>query len=257
MSEQEVKNNNKNTKEGNSTSPSNSDSRGSDSRGSDSRGSGYRGNRDRRNDRRRERKPEPEVIWTPRTRLGTLVQSGSVQSLDTIFQNGWKIKEYEIVNKLLPDIKSFVVHVGVVQKQTDAGESTRFKSVVAVGDENGWFGIGTGKKPQMKNAIDSATQNALLNIIPVKLGCGSWECRCGTNHSIPHRTVGRGGSVKIELIPGPKGLGLVAGETIRNLLALAGVKDVWSKSFGSTSTMPSVANAVYDSIRQLHGMSLQ
>ena len=118
MSEQEIKNNNKNTKEGNSAAPSNSDSRGS----------GYRGNRDRRNDRRRERKPEPEVIWTPRTRLGTLVQSGSVQSLDTIFQNGWKIKEYEIVNKLLPDIKSFVVHVGVVQKQTDAGESTRFKS---------------------------------------------------------------------------------------------------------------------------------
>ena len=151
MSEQEVKNNNKNTKEGNSVAPS----------PGDSRGSGSRGNRDRRPDRRRERKPEPEVIWTPRTRLGTLVQSGSVQSLDTIFQNGWKIKEYEIVNKLLPDIKSFVVHVGVVQKQTDAGESTRFKSVVAVGDENGWFGIGTGKKPQMKNAIDSATQNAV------------------------------------------------------------------------------------------------
>ena len=169
----------------------------------------------------------------------------------------WKIKEYEIVNKLLPDIKSFVVHVGVVQKQTDAGESTRFKSVVAVGDANVWFGVGAGKKPQLKNAIDSATQNALLNIIPVKLGCGSWECRCGTNHSIPYRTVGRGGSVKIELIPGPKGLGLVAGETIRNLLALAGIKDVWSKSFGSTSTMPSVANAVYDSIRQLHSMSLQ
>ena len=234
------------------TSKSNEKSTGNDRR--DNRRDDRRGNR---RDHRRPRQPEPEKIWLPRTRLGTLVQSGSVQSLDTIFQNGWKIKEYEIVNKLMPDIKSFVVHVGVVQKQTDAGESTRFKSVVAVGDENRWFGIGTGKKPQLKNAIDSATQNALLNIIPVKLGCGSWECRCGTNHSIPHRTVGRGGSVKIELIPGPKGLGLVAGETIRNLLALAGVKDVWSKSFGSTSTMPSVANAVYDSIRQLHSMSLQ
>ena len=132
-----------------------------------------RGNRrdDRRGDRRgnrRPRQPEPEKIWIPRTRLGTLVQSGSVQSLDTIFQNGWKIKEYEIVNKLLPDIKSFVVHVGVVQKQTDAGESTRFKSVVAVGDETNWFGVGAGKKPQLRNAIESATQNALLNIIPVK-----------------------------------------------------------------------------------------
>ena len=207
--------------------------------------------------RTEQRRTDQEQIWNPRTRLGSLVQSGKVTSLSQLFENGWKIKEYQIVNHLLPDLKSFVVDVGVVQKQTDAGESTKFKSVVAIGDNNGWFGVGTGKKPQMRNAIDAATNNALINITPVKLGCGSWECRCGTNHSIPHRTVGRGGSVKIELIPGPKGLGLVAGETIRNLLALAGVKDVWSKSFGSTSTMPSVANAVYDSIRQLHSMSLQ
>ena len=116
----------------------------------------------RRPNQRRERKPEPVVPWNPRTRLGSMVQAGSVQSMDAIFQNGWKIKEYEIVNKLIPDIQSFVVDVGVVQKQTDAGESTRFKSVVAVGNENGWFGVGTGKKPQMRNAIDSATQNAYL-----------------------------------------------------------------------------------------------
>ena len=116
----------------------------------------------RRPNQRRERKPEPVVPWNPRTRLGSMVQAGSVQSMDAIFQNGWKIKEYEIVNKLIPDIQSFVVDVGVVQKQTDAGESTRFKSLVAVGNENGWFGVGTGKKPQMRNAIDSATQNAYL-----------------------------------------------------------------------------------------------
>ena len=82
----------------------------------------------RRPNQRRERKPEPVVPWNPRTRLGSMVQAGSVQSMDAIFQNGWKIKEYEIVNKLIPDIQSFVVDVGVVQKQTDAGESTRFKS---------------------------------------------------------------------------------------------------------------------------------
>ena len=75
----------------------------------------------RPNQRHRERKPEPVIPWNPRTRLGSMVQAGSVQSMDDIFQNGWKIKEYEIVNKLIPDIKSFVVDVGVVQKQTDAG----------------------------------------------------------------------------------------------------------------------------------------
>ena len=206
--------------------------------------------------RTEQRRTDQEQIWNPRTRLGSLVQSGKVTSLSQLFENGWKIKEYQIVNQLLPDLKSFVVDVGVVQKQTDAGESTKFKSVVAIGDNNGWFGVGTGKKPQMRNAIDAATNNALINITPVKLACGSWECRCGTNHSIPYKTIGKAGSVKVEIIPGPKGLGLVAGETIRNLLELAGIKDSWTKTFGATATMPSVAQAVYNSIKELHSMSL-
>ena len=192
------------------------------------------------NFRTNQRRTDQDSIWIPRTRLGSLVQSGKVTSLSQLFENGWKIKEYQIVNQLLPDLTSFVVDVGVVQKQTDAGESTKFKSVVAIGDNNGWFGVGTGKKPQMRNAIDAATDNALINITPVKLGCGSWECRCGTNHSIPYKTVGKAGSVKVEIIPGPKGLGLVAGETIKNLLELAGIKDSWTKTFGATATMPSI-----------------
>ena len=108
----------------------------------------------------------------------------------------------------------------------------------------------------MRNAIDAATNNAFINITPVKLGCGSWECRCGTNHSIPYKTIGKAGSVKVEIIPGPKGLGLVAGETIKNLLELAGIQDSWTKTFGATATMPSVSQAVYNSIKELHGMSL-
>ena len=202
--------------------------------------------------RREQERPE----WNPRTKLGILVATKEITSMGDVFENGYRIHESEIIYALLPDIKNEVTHVGIVQKQTDAGEMTRFSAIVAAGNENGWFGIGKGKAAQMRNAIDKATNAALLNVIPVKLGCGSWECRCNTSHSIPYRTIGKAGSVRIELIPGPKGLGLVAGETIRNLLNLAGVKDIWSKSFGSTSTMPSVASAVYSAIRQLHSMSL-
>jgi small subunit ribosomal protein S5 len=108
----------------------------------------------------------------------------------------------------------------------------------------------------MRAAIDKATADALLNIIPVKLGCGSWECRCGRNHSVPYRIRGKAGSVSVELIPGPRALGTVAGPALKNLLALAGVKDVWVRTFGSTSTMSSLANAVYDAFVKAHGLNV-
>ena len=206
-----------------------------------------------REERRREREQAP---WTPKTRLGVLVSTGKITSMEEIFESGQRIKEAEIVKLLLPDMKSNVVSVGIVQKQTDAGEITKFAAVVAVGNEKGWFGVGRGKAVQMRSAIDKATNDAYLNIIPVKLGCGSWECRDGRPHSVPYRITGKGGSVRVEIIPAPRGLGLVAGETVRNLLALAGVKDAWTRTYGSTNTMSSIANAVYDALKKIHGISV-
>ncbi len=210
--------------------------------------------RDRRSDRRRDR--DEQQPWTPKTRLGVLVSTGKVTNLEEIFESGQKIKEPEIVRILAPDMKTNVVSVGIVQKQTDAGEVTKFAAVVAVGNEGGWFGVGRGKAVQMRNAIDKATNDAFLNLIPVKLGCGSWECRCGRLHSVPFRISGKGGSVRVDIIPGPRGLGLVAGETVRNLLTLAGVKDAWTRTYGSTSTMSSIANAVYDALKRIHGIGV-
>jgi len=194
--------------------------------------------------------------WTPRTRLGNLVVEGKITSLEEIFESGMKIKEPEIVKKLLPDLKTVLIGAGIVQKQTDAGELTRFKAVMALGNENGWFGVGKGKASQMRLAIDKATNSALLSIIPVKLGCGSWECRCMSPHSIPFKTIGKCGSVRIVIIPGPRGLGLVAGEKVRNLLYLAGIKDAWTRTYGSTSTVTSVAYAAYDALKKIHSLSM-
>lgn len=195
---------------------------------------------------------KPSVEWKPRTELGLMVASGKITSMDQVFENGMRIQESEIVKQLLPDIKSQVVHVSIVQKQTDAGEMTRFNALVAVGNENGWFGIGKGKASQMRNAIDKAINSAYLNVIPIKLSCGSWECRCNQRHSIPFKVRGKGGSVTIEILPGPRGLGLVAGENIRTLLKMAGLKDVWTKSFGSTSTMASTTKAIFNALRSTY-----
>jgi small subunit ribosomal protein S5 len=195
---------------------------------------------------RSQEQPSP---WKTRTELGILVAEGKINSMDQIYENGMRIQEFEIVKHLLPDIKTSVIHVGIVQKQTDAGEMTRFSALVAAGNEAGWFGIGMGKASQMRIAIDKATTSSYLNIIPVKLGCGSWECRCNQFHSIPFKVAGKGGSVTIEIVPGPRGLGLVAGENIRALLKLAGIKDAWTKSFGSTSTMTSTSIAIFNSLR--------
>ena len=196
------------------------------------------------------RNQEQQTVWKPRTELGVMVAEGKINSMDQIYENGMHIQEFEIVKHLLPDVKTHVVHVGIVQKQTDAGEMTRFSALVAAGNEAGWFGVGMGKASQMRIAIDKATTNSILNIIPVKLGCGSWECRCDQPHSVPFKVRGRGGSVTIEIIPGPRGLGLVAGGNIRNLLKLAGLKDVWTKSKGSTNTMNSTSKAVLNCLRQ-------
>jgi small subunit ribosomal protein S5 len=199
--------------------------------------------------RSKSRTVEPEV-WVPRTTLGKLVATEKITSMKEIYENGYRIQEAGIIKKLLPGIKTEVIDVGIVQKQTTNGEYTRFKALVAAGDENGWLGIGQGKSKQMRIAIEKATNQAYLNVSPVKLGCGSWECRCEQTHSVPFKVRGRGGSVTVEIIPGPRGLGLVAGGNIRNLLKLAGLKDAWTKSKGSTNTMTSTSRAVLNCLRQ-------
>ena len=198
---------------------------------------------------RRERKPVEEKVWIPQTNLGKKVAAGEINSMEEILSNGLRIQEAGIVKKLLPDLKTEVIDVGIIQKMTPNGQSTRFKALVAAGNENGWLGIGMGKSKQMRIAIEKANNAAYLNVSPVKLGCGSWECRCDQKHSIPFKVRGRGGSVTIEILPAPRGLGLVAGEKIRNLLRLAGIKDAWTTAKGSTATMNSTSKAVLQCLR--------
>ncbi len=197
----------------------------------------------------RRRRQEEEEVWIPKTSIGKRVLSGEINSMEEILSKGLRIQEAGIVKKLLPDLKTEVIDVGIIQKMTPNGQSTRFKALVAAGNENGWLGIGMGKSKQMRIAIEKANNAAYLSVSPVKLGCGSWECRCDQKHSVPFKVKGKGGSVTVEIIPAPRGLGLVAGPKIRNLLKMAGLKDAWTTAKGSTPTMNSTSKAVLNCLR--------
>ena len=219
--------------------------------GQGGRPGGYGGRPGGQGDRPRRPRREPVVIpWVPKTILGKKVDSDEITTMEEIYEKGYRIQEAGIIKKLLPDLKTEVIDVGLIQKMTPNGQSTRFKALVAAGNENGWLGIGLGKSKQMRIAIEKANNAAFLNVSPVKLGCGSWECRCEQKHSVPFKVKGKGGSVTIEILPGPRGLGLVAGGKIRNLLRLAGLKDAWTSTYGSTATMNSTSKALLQCLRQ-------
>ena len=192
--------------------------------------------------------------WIPRTRLGKMILESQISSIEEVFTEGLKIREPEIVDVLLPNLQEEVINIGLVQKQTDAGEKSRFRAIVVVGNRDGYVGLGSGKAGQVRTAIQKAAIDARLNINPVRRGCGSWECGCGKPHSLPFQVRGRCSGVEIVLIPGPRGLGLVANEAAKIILGLAGVTDCWTRSYGSTRTVPSFAYAVFDALRKTYSL---
>jgi small subunit ribosomal protein S5 len=205
--------------------------------------------------RARERGPAEKLEqWVPKTRLGKMIQEGRITSMEEIFMGGLQLGEPQIVDVLLPDLQEEVINVNLVQKQTDAGEKSRFKAIVAVGDRDGYIGLGAGKASQVRTAIEKAAAQARLNVVPVRRGCGSWECGCGKPHSIPFQIEGKCGGVKIVMIPGPRGLGLVASEVAKVILGLAGIKDCWTRSYGSTRTIPSFAYAIFDTLKKSYSL---
>jgi len=192
--------------------------------------------------------------WVPRTPLGKMIQEGRVTSIEEVFMGGLQIREPQIVDVLLPDLQEEVININLVQKQTDAGEKSRFKAIVAVGNREGYIGLGAGKASQVRTAIEKAAVDARLKIVPVRRGCGSWECGCGKPHSIPFQVEGKCGGVKVVIIPSPRGLGLVASEVAKVILGLAGIKDCWTRSYGSTRTVPSFAYSVFDALKKTYSL---
>lgn len=206
--------------------------------------------------------------WKPRTELGRDVVEGKITSLDLVFSQGKKIKEPAIIDKFLPNLKNEIIFIGGSpgkgggSKRTPtrrtarmhrSGRRYRVSAMVVVGAE-GFIGIGKATAIEHKDAVDKALENAKLNVIPVKRGCGSWECGCGGEHSIPMKVEGYEGSVKVTLMPAPKGIGLCVHDEAKKMLRIAGIKDVWADSDGKTSTRINYTLALFDAFKKLNRM---
>lgn len=190
-----------------------------------------------------------ESEWIPKTRLGTLVKEGQVTSMEEALRSGLPIKEYQLVDLLLPELKEEVLDINMVQRMTDSGRRVKFRATVVVGNEDGFIGMGQGKDVQVGPAIRKAIDTAKINIAAIKRGCGSWECGCGTEHTVPFEVVGKMGSVRVILKPAPRGLGLASGSTAKTVMQLAGIKDVWTRTEGQTRTTLNFAKATFEALK--------
>jgi len=191
---------------------------------------------------------QPKVEWIPQTRLGKLVKEGQVTTMSEALTSGLPIREFQIVDALLPEIRDEVLDINMVQRMTDSGRRVKFRATVIVGNGDGFIGIGEGKDVQVGVAIRKAIDTAKMNIVAIKRGCGSWECGCGHGHTVPFEVDGKAGSVEVKLMPAPRGLGLASGGTAKKVLEIAGIKDVWTKVSGETRTTLNFAKATFDAL---------
>ena len=191
-----------------------------------------------------------EEEWIPKTKLGELVKEGLID-LPRIFQNNLAIKEKQIIDILLPNLHEDVITIKMVQQMTASGQRSRFKAVVIVGTD-GFLGVGSTKSREVGPAIRKAIDKAKLSVVPIIRGCGSKECGCGGTHSIPFKINGKCGSVRINLIPAPVGVGLACADKVKQVLRLCGIEDIWSKTFGDTRTSENLVKATFEALKNAH-----
>lgn len=157
-----------------------------------------------------------------------------------------------------------------VQKQTRAGQRTRFKAIVVIGDSEGHVGLGIKTSKEVATAIRAAIIIAKLSVLPIRRGY--WGTSLGEPHSLPTKESGKCGSVTVrvrtpmqssnqwrthtnskQLIPAPRGTGLVASPAVKRLLQLAGVQDIYTSSSGSTKTLENTLKATFVAVGNTYG----
>jgi small subunit ribosomal protein S5 len=234
-----------------------------------------RSKRSRHNNSKRNnpRKTKEELLeaWKPVTALGKRVKSGEINSLDQIFSEGESIKEAEIVDALISDLYSDLLLIGQAkgkfgggkrrifrqtQKKTREGNTIKFTTCAVVGNKNGYVGVALGKSKETVPARDKAIAKAKLNLIKIRRGCGSWEGSADLN-SIPFAVQGKCGSTIITLLPAPRGTGLCVEKECAKILEAAGVKDIWSRTYGQTKTKVNLITACVEALKNLSKMKIQ
>jgi small subunit ribosomal protein S5 len=207
-----------------------------------------------------------EVIeaWEPKTKLGRDTKAGKIKNIDEVLDNNLKILEPEIVDSLM-NLESDLISIGQskgkfgggkrrawrqTQRKTKEGNRPTFSTMAVVGDLNGHVGLGSGRSSETLPARDKATRKAKLNIMKIHRTCSAFDCACSEPHTIPFIIEGKSGSVRVKLIPAPQGTGLVVANELKKILKFAGVKDVYSKTFGKTKTTFNLVKACIDALKK-------
>jgi ribosomal protein S5, bacterial/organelle type len=143
-------------------------------------------------------------------------------------------------NEEPPEFKEKLVAVNRVTKVVKGGRNFRFSALVVIGDEKGRVGCGMGKATEIPEAIRKAVEAAKKSLITVPF----------KDASIPHESIGRFGTGKVLLLPAPEGTGVIAGGPARAVLELCGIKNIRTKSYG-TSNPINMVKATLEGLRQL------
>lgn len=139
-----------------------------------------------------------------------------------------------------PEFKEKLVNVNRVTKVVKGGRNFRFSALVVIGDEKGRVGAGMGKATEIPEAIRKAVEAAKKNLVTVPF----------KDTTIPHEVTGKFGTGKVLLLPAPEGTGVIAGGPARAVLELCGIKDIRTKSYG-TSNPINMVKATLEGLSQL------
>jgi len=140
----------------------------------------------------------------------------------------------------LGELEERVVSINPVSKTAKGGRTRSFAAVVVVGDGRGHVGAGTGKAKEISDAIRKAVDDAKKNMIAVPLA----------GNTIPHPVVTRYVGAKVLLRPASEGTGVIAGGAVRAVVEAAGVRDVLTKSLGSSNPL-NVVRATMKALAEL------
>jgi len=217
-------------------------------------------------DKIREQQAKDLEEWKPRTKLGKLVKTGKIKDIDEALKH--RILEAEIVDSLMK-IKSEILNIGQAkgkfgggkrrawrqtQRKTAEGNVPTFSCMCVVGDGEGYVGLGYGRAKETLPARAKALRKAKLNIQKIKRACASFDCTCGEPHTVPFVVEGKSGSCRVKLIPAPQGTGLVAGDELKKILKVAGIRDVYSVTKGKIRTTFNLAKACVDALERTKEM---
>lgn len=206
-----------------------------------------------------------------KTEIGRKVVTGEIIDIETILSSGKRLLEETVVDMLIPDLETDLLLIGQAkgkfgggqrrafrqtQKKTKQGNTPKFTTLAVVGNKNGYVGIGMGCSRETVPAREKAYRQAKLNLIKVPRGYAGPDLVQGEPHTVPFSVTGKCGSCEIILRPAPKGTGLVIEKECAKILRLAGYKDVYSKSFGKSSTRINNVKACFDALKKLGSMKV-